>query len=67
MKKKLLFLDHTVDDVYTPIEHFTPFFDVHFDIFNCTNDEFPETIDSYSHIMISGCVKALGLKKNVYC
>lgn len=53
--KKLLYLDHRIDDIYRPEEHFRPFFTIPFDVYNCPSGELPSSLEEYTHIVVSGC------------
>lgn len=59
MNKKILFLNHQIDQIYTPIKHVQQHFPFAFDSFNPTLGELPENIAPYSHIVISGSISSV--------
>ena len=52
---RILFLDNSIDeDVYQPLTYWEPLLLFPFDFFRVSTDQWPDGLDSYSHILITG-------------
>ena len=52
---RILFLDNSIDeDVYQPLTYWEPLLLFPFDLFRVSTGQWPDGLDSYSHILITG-------------
>ena len=56
MKKRLLYIDNSVNKEYQPADDWTPYFTLPYDIVHPPAGEIPVDLDRYTHILISGAL-----------